>query len=98
MLMITLFFISFSITVFILSVVLLGKHNILIIGAGDCRHILKTIARAYRHDKRDLCVSLNIKFAIIALTDLHIDQIEVKLNVSLLLNLFLHCNASYWGN
>ncbi|KAL9978714.1 hypothetical protein ACROYT_G016264 [Oculina patagonica] len=31
-----------------------GKHNFLIIGAGDCRHILKTFAQAYRHTKRDL--------------------------------------------
>lgn len=34
-----------------------GKRNFLIVGAGDCRHILKTIAHAYRHAKRDLNVS-----------------------------------------
>lgn len=28
--------------------------NLLIIGAGDCRHILKTIAHAHRHTKRNL--------------------------------------------
>lgn len=39
---------------------LLGKCNILLIGAGDCRHILKTIAHTYRHERRELCVSLMI--------------------------------------
>ena len=38
--------------------VLSGMFNFLIIGAGDCRHILKTIAHAHRHTKRDLNVSL----------------------------------------
>ncbi|KAH9519196.1 Dynein assembly factor 3, axonemal [Bulinus truncatus] len=28
--------------------------NILLVGAGDCRHILKTVARSYRHSKRKL--------------------------------------------
>uniref|UniRef100_A0A2C9LU46 Dynein assembly factor 3, axonemal n=1 Tax=Biomphalaria glabrata TaxID=6526 RepID=A0A2C9LU46_BIOGL len=28
--------------------------NILVVGAGDCRHILKTVARSYRHIKRKL--------------------------------------------
>lgn len=33
-----------------------GKCNILLIGAGDCRHILKTIVHSYRHVKRELCI------------------------------------------
>lgn len=33
-----------------------GMYNFLVIGAGDCRHILKTIAHAYRHTK----IGLNI--------------------------------------
>ena len=37
----------------------LGKYNILIIGAGDCRHILKTIAHTWRHSKKTLNVSLD---------------------------------------
>lgn len=28
--------------------------NVLMIGAGDCRHILKTLARSYRHKKRKI--------------------------------------------
>lgn len=30
------------------------KYNILIIGTGDCRHILKTIAHTWRHSKKTL--------------------------------------------
>lgn len=33
-----------------------GKCHILLIGAGDCRHILKTIAHTYRHERRELCI------------------------------------------
>lgn len=33
-----------------------GKCNILLIGAGDCRHILKTIVHSYRRVKRELCI------------------------------------------
>lgn len=33
-----------------------GKSAILIIGAGDCRHIFRTIAHAYRHTKKDLSI------------------------------------------
>ena len=34
-----------------------GEVNILLVGAGDCRHILKTMAWAHRHPQRKINVS-----------------------------------------
>ena len=33
------------------------EYNILLIGSGDVRHILKTLAKSYTHPKRKINVS-----------------------------------------
>ena len=35
--------------------------TMLLLGAGDCRHILKTLAKAYLHPKRKVHVSMTAK-------------------------------------
>ena len=37
--------------------ILTDDINIFVYGAGDCRHILKTVAKSYRHTKKKLHVS-----------------------------------------
>jgi len=39
-----------------------GELNILLIGAGDCRHIMKTLAHCYQHPAIKINVSSTLLF------------------------------------
>lgn len=45
--------------VFMCIMPIAGDLNILVVGAGDSRHLLKTMAHAYRHPKRTINVSIS---------------------------------------